>query len=144
MTVNVGKTTAFHDLVAIEALRPQGCEQGRHAGHLTAEPFRAEMGRWFGWQGQPRWTKPLAHVPRTLGMPAIFRGESIELEVSLYAVGSNHRCVTCPSPLRGRPDWRLRQLLLLDARCFVHSMRYVAPRIHPAVKIAQSLSRPLS
>ena len=28
MTRNVGKTTAFHGLEAIESFKPQGCEQG--------------------------------------------------------------------------------------------------------------------
>jgi hypothetical protein len=35
MTTNVGKTTAFHELEAIEAFRPQGCEQG---GEWTCRP----------------------------------------------------------------------------------------------------------
>ena len=43
----------------------------------------------FGRKGHPGWTKPLAEVPLTLGLPVVFRGEPLELEASFYTVGSN-------------------------------------------------------
>ena len=42
-------------------------------------------------EASAEWTKPLGKVPRTLGIPVVFKGEPIQLEASFVTLGGDQR-----------------------------------------------------